>query len=266
MSYNDSDLGPAHPTPVRATPVVLVHGLRISGAALHRIADAVGDRPTICPDLPGHGARTRETFTMAGAVTAVRDAVEDIGTPAVIAGMSLGGYVAMATAAAHPECVAGLVAMGSTAQPSKFLATPFRLFGAATGFLPAQSAEISRVLTRLALGRRVADDMEAGGLALAAISDVVDEIAAFDALGALAAYSGPMLFANGGWDQFRIHEKRFAALSAHAEVRVISRATHLYPLIQPQLTGTMIGDFATAITAQTTHTQTTRTGATTDDD
>lgn len=249
MSCNEPEMGTSARSEQRI-PVVLVHGLRVSGASLHRIANAVTDRPVIHPDLPGHGTRSAETFTMAEAVSAVVDAVDQLGAPAVLAGMSLGGYVAMATVAAHPERVAGLVAMGSTAQPSGLLAAPFRLFGAATSFLPAQSAEISRFLTRMALGAQVSDDMEAGGLALHSIADVVDEIAGFDALSALVGYPGPMLFANGGWDQFRIHERRFVALSPRARLRVIPRATHLYPLIQPAVAGTMISEFAASIDAE----------------
>lgn len=249
MSCNEAEMSTSARSE-KPTPVVLVHGLRVSGASLHRIASAVTDRPVVHPDLPGHGTRSAETFTMAEAVSAVVDAVDQLGAPAVLAGMSLGGYAAMATVAAHPERVAGLVAMGSTAQPSGLLAAPFRLFGAATSFLPAQSAEISRFLTRMALGAQVSDDMEAGGLALHSIADVVDEIAGFDALSALVGYPGPMLFANGGWDQFRIHERRFVALSPRARLRVIPRATHLYPLIQPAVAGTMISEFAASIDAE----------------
>lgn len=222
---------------------------------MHRIAAAITERPVIHPDLPGHGDRSAETFRMDDAVDAVLDAITTVGEPAVVAGISLGGYVAMAAAGRHPDSVAGLVTMGSTAQPSALLAAPFRAFGAATSVLPAQAAAISRGLTRVALGRQVAQDMEAGGLALHSIADVVDAIADFDALGELSAYPGSMLFANGGWDQFRIHEKTFAALSTQAELRIIGRASHLYPLIQPEMTGAMIGDFATRIDARLSHTR-----------
>lgn len=252
MSADESALprpetSPAELAPDRRTPVVLVHGLRVSGQSMHRIAAAVPHRPVLHPDLPGHGTRSDETFTMATAVDAVLDAVDAVGAPAVVAGISLGGYVAMAAAARRPDAVAGLVAMGSTVQPSAMLAAPFRVFGAATSVLPTQANAISRGLTRVALGRRVADDMEIGGLALHSIADVVDEVAHFDALGALSGYSGPVLFANGGWDQFRIHEKTFAGVSTHTRLRVIPRATHLYPLIQPEMTGAMIGEFAAGV-------------------
>lgn len=230
------------------TPVVLVHGIRVSGASLHRIAAAIPDRRVVFPDLPGHGERRDETFTLDGAVATVVDAIEALGQPAVVAGMSMGGYVSMAVAARRPDLVAGLVAMCATAQPGRLVAAPFRAFGAATALLPGQAAVVSRSLTRMAVGRQVADDMEVGGLAPASIKDVVAEVSRFDALGELARYPGPIEFINGGWDQFRVNERRFEAVSTRAHVTVLPRASHLFPLIQPEYTGAAIAAFAESIT------------------
>lgn len=229
------------------TPVVLVHGIRVSGASLHRVAAAIPDRAVAHPDLPGHGERRGETFTLAGAVDTVVDVIEAFGRPAVVAGMSMGGYVSMAVAGRRPDLVAGLVAMCSTAQPSRLFAIPFRAFGAATAFLPEQAAAVSRTLTRVAVGRQVADDMEVGGLALASIKDVVSEISRFDALGELARYPGPIEFINGGWDQFRVNERRFAGVSPRAHLTVLPRASHLFPLIQPEFTGAAIAEFTESL-------------------
>lgn len=199
------------------------------------------------PDLPGHGERRDETFTLDGAVDTIVDAIDTLGRPAVVAGMSMGGYVSMAVAGRRPDLVAGLVAMCSTAQPSRLLAMPFRAFGAATALLPQQAAAVSRSLTRVAVGRQVADDMEVGGLALASIKDVVAEVSRFDALGALSRYPGRIEFINGGWDQFRVHEQRFAAISPRAQLTVVPRASHLFPLIQPDYTGVAIATFARSL-------------------
>ena len=135
------------------TPIVLVHGLRVSGQTFRRVAGSLADRDVVCPDMPGHGSRADETFTLDGAVAAVVDAIDSVGGSAVVVGMSMGGYVAMATAARHPDRVAGLGVLCATAQPSGLLAAPFRLFGAATSVLPSEAAQVSRVLTRIAVGR-----------------------------------------------------------------------------------------------------------------
>ncbi|MFT4041605.1 MAG: alpha/beta hydrolase [Gordonia sp. (in: high G+C Gram-positive bacteria)] len=230
--------------PHSRAPIVLIHGLRVSGATMHRIAAAIDDREVICPDMPGHGTRRDEIFTLESAVAAVADTIEQLGRPALVAGMSMGGYVAMATAAAHPDSVAELVVLCATAQPTPTSVAPFRIFGTISGLLPAQAAQLSRWLTRVVVGQRVSADMEAGGLALHSIGDVVDELSAFDALDALARYAGRTLFVNGAWDQFRINERRFVRTAAHGELIVIPRATHLFPLIQPQLAAQLITEFA----------------------
>lgn len=233
------------------TPLILVHGLRVSGQTFRRVAAAVSDRDVICPDMPGHGSRTDETFTMHGAVSTVTDTIDSVGGTAVVVGMSMGGYVAMATAAAQPDRVAGLGVLCATAQPSRLLAAPFRLFGAATSVLPAEAAQVSRVLTRVVVGREVSDDMEAGGLALHSIRDVVGEVLDFDALGAVAAYAGPSLFVNGAWDQFRLHEKRFLDAAHDGTLVVVPRAMHLFPLIQPEFTARLIDEFAERVDSTT---------------
>jgi pimeloyl-ACP methyl ester carboxylesterase len=184
---------------------------------------------------------------MSGAVNTIVDAIDALGEPAVVAGMSMGGYVSMATAGRHPDRVAGLVAMCATAQPGRLGAAPFRAFGAATAFLPEQAAAISKWLTRASVGRRVSDDMEIGGLALASIKDVVAEVTHFDALGELSRYPGPIEFLNGGWDQFRINERSFVAISPRAHLTVVPRASHLFPLIQPDFTGAAIAEFAESV-------------------
>ena len=234
------------------TPVVLIHGLRVSGASLHRIAAAIPGRTVVTPDLPGHGARAGETFSIDAAVATILEVIDDLGTPAVVAGMSLGGYVAMATAGRAPEMIAGLVPMCSTAQPNRMLAFPFRMLGAVTAVMPKEAALISRGLTNVALGRRVSRDMEAGGLSLHSIRDVADELSHFDALDALRRYPGPVAFISGGWDQFRIHEKQFAAAATDSELIVLPRAMHLFPLIQPHRTGKLIGEFALRVDGRRT--------------
>ena len=233
---------------VEPTPVVLVHGLRVSGATLHRVAAAVAGpdprRAVATPDLPGHGQRRDETFTMSGAVDAVLAEINGFGRPAVVSGMSMGGYVAMAVAGRHPEAVAALVPMCATAQPSPLLAAPFETFGAVTAFLPRQAAIISQVATRLAVGRQVSADMEIGGLALGSIADVVAEIKRFDALGEVRRYPGRTMFVNGSQDQFRVHEQRFVEAAQHASLTVVPGASHLFPLIQPELAGRLVHDIA----------------------
>jgi pimeloyl-ACP methyl ester carboxylesterase len=72
----------------------------------------------ITPDLPSHGTRAAEPFTMDAAVAAVAEAVDEAAPdqPVVLVGHSLGGYVAMTYAAAYPRRLAGLVTIGAAPQ------------------------------------------------------------------------------------------------------------------------------------------------------
>ncbi|MFV2171777.1 alpha/beta fold hydrolase [Actinomadura sp. LOL_016] len=70
-------------------PVVLVHGIRVSGTMWGPVADALADRLRVAaPDLPGHGRRRGERFTMDGAVDAVTEAIDGLGGRALVAGLS----------------------------------------------------------------------------------------------------------------------------------------------------------------------------------
>jgi pimeloyl-ACP methyl ester carboxylesterase len=65
-------------------------------------------------DRPGTGrAMDRGTATLASGSAACADVLKDLG-PAVVVGQSLGGAVAVAFAADHPELVAGLVLIDPT--------------------------------------------------------------------------------------------------------------------------------------------------------
>ncbi|WP_449061068.1 alpha/beta fold hydrolase [Planomonospora algeriensis] len=103
------------------TPIVFVHGIRVSATMWDPVRSRL-DRPSAAVDLPGHGSRRGEPFTMEAAARAVADGIEGVAGPggrAVVAGLSLGGYVGIAAAERFPDRVAGLVAMGCTASPGR---------------------------------------------------------------------------------------------------------------------------------------------------
>src|SRR6478735_1396666 len=78
------------------------------------------DLELVVPDLPAHGTRRGEEFTWEGALQVIDEAVEggDAEVPVVLAGHSLGGYLAMAWASEHPHRLAGLALLGASAVPA----------------------------------------------------------------------------------------------------------------------------------------------------
>ncbi|MFD0901722.1 alpha/beta fold hydrolase, partial [Actinomadura sediminis] len=94
------------------------------------LAERLRERHRVAaPGLPGHGRRRGERFTMDGAVDAVAETIDALGGRALVAGLSLGGFVGIAAAARHPGRVAGLVAMGCTTRPAGFGRAVYRTAG-----------------------------------------------------------------------------------------------------------------------------------------
>ena len=116
----DRGSGPADRLPVSGPPgaptIVFVHGTRLTGA----LWAPAGGRPVRrVPDDRPRPARPRdaadEPFTLDGAADApggARSTPTPRGRRAIVVGLSLGGYVAMALAARSPELVRGLVLAG----------------------------------------------------------------------------------------------------------------------------------------------------------
>ena len=97
------------------TRVVLVHGSRLSSAQWAPQVPMLEPHVDVAlVDLPGHGTRAAEEFTLARCVEVIDEVVRDGSeAPVVLVGHSLGGYAAMAYAAQHGSVLSGLVLAGS---------------------------------------------------------------------------------------------------------------------------------------------------------
>ncbi|GAB3451049.1 alpha/beta hydrolase [Streptomonospora sediminis] len=245
-------------------PIVLVHGLRVSASMWrHQVDELAGQgRPVTACDLPGHGSRRGEPFSLGGAVEAVTEAVDTVGERALVVGLSLGGFVSIATAAAYPHRVAGLVAAGCTARPAQTLAQVYRLPAALLDRLPDKGQAVNERFHRLTLRNDGADAVLDGGLAMEAAHAVIDEVAEMDVLAALGAYPGPVWLINGSRDHFRIHEKRFLDACADGRLLNVPRAGHLVSLDQPDNFTRIIADAADVASLRPPNARPRRPGAT----
>ncbi len=80
--------------PPGAPSIVFVHSTRLTGAMwAAQQAELSGEFRTIAIDLPAHGARAGEPFTLEGAGDVLAAAIRDhaTGGRAVVVGLSLGG-------------------------------------------------------------------------------------------------------------------------------------------------------------------------------
>lgn len=216
-------------------PVVFLHGLRTSRTMWRAQVAAVaafGHRG-LAVDLPGHGGRTDEPFTLDGAVDAVRRAVDEVGGRALVVGLSLGGYVGIAHAAQHPEQVAGLVAASCCTRPHALVVGAWDVASRLVLRLPDGGAALNTLAVRLALPPAGAADAGAGGFALDVMSPVLRALSGFDVLGDLRRVQAPVWLVNGRFDHFRGEERAFLAACRDGRLVVVPGATHLVSLVRP---------------------------------
>ena len=170
-------IGPDVP-PVAPAPVVLVHGSRTSATMWRRqlaALDAAGVR-AVAVDLPGHGGRTAEPFTLDGAVATIREGVDEVGGRALVAGLSLGGYLAIEHRARHPEQSLGLVAASCSTPTSSGLRPAWLRIARWIEGWPDQGAWLNGTFVRAALDAESARDLGAGGFALRVMSQMLREL------------------------------------------------------------------------------------------
>lgn len=217
-------------------PILLVHGIRTSATMWrHQVRALSADGyDVLAIDLPGHGTRLDEVFTVEGALAAIDAGVDKLGGPVMLVGLSLGGYYAIAYAAANPDRVAGLVAAGSSSVPRGPLLEAYRALARAIGRMPDRGRGLNDMMVRRLLPPQGALDVLAGGTALDVMDPGLRATASLSPLEDLAAYPGPVWLLNGRFDHFRVHEKKFVAASPRVRRVIVPGATHLVSVAQPE--------------------------------
>lgn len=220
--------------------VVLVHGIRTSATmwrAQVGYLEARGN-PVTAVDLPGHGSRMSETFTLDGAMKTIDEAVTDASArgPVLLVGHSMGGLLCLEyVGAEHPPPVAGLIAASCTAIPRGVGLAAYRLLARGFDSLPDRGMWLTnRMLDRI-LPDETRDDFGAGGYALDAQDTALRSLSVLDLLAAVGRIEVPLWFVNGQYDQLRVNEKLFVGLAPHSELVVVPRTTHHVTVMRPQV-------------------------------
>src|SRR5688572_5793193 len=100
------------------TPLVLLHGFPLDSRIWKEQVASLSDRfRVITPDLRGFGrSKSNEPFTMESLADDVHALLADIGAlPAILGGLSMGGYVALAYAKKYPTDLLGLMLIDTKA-------------------------------------------------------------------------------------------------------------------------------------------------------
>jgi len=233
--------------PEGAPPIVFVHGALMGRSVWRPQIDALADRfRCVSVDLPGHGTQRDLPFELDRAAAGVLRAIDEAGGGrAVLVGLSIGGYVAMAVAGRHPEKVRGLVIAGSTREPTGVSRLAFLLYAGALRGVPESIVRtIAFALFRRRYGTILAAAITAGGHFARGGARAVQHIAGQRFRDRLVAYGGPILVVNGTLDLvFRIGAGRFIAGVPGVTNRVIPRAGHLSNVDRPEVFTGLVEEF-----------------------
>ncbi|WP_434969375.1 alpha/beta fold hydrolase [Microbacterium sp. bgisy207] len=221
--------------------VVLVHGIRTSRTMWRAQLDYLQQRgnPAVAVDLPGHGGRMGETFTIDEAFAtidrAVQDAAAEHGT-VLLVGHSMGGLLSVEYAGREiPPPIQGLVAASCTAIPRGPALRTYRLLARGLDSFPDRGAWLSNRVLDATLPPETRADFGAGGYALDAQDVALRSLSVLDLLVALERIRVPLWFVNGQFDQLRVNERLFRRLVPDAELIVVPRTSHLVTAMRPRV-------------------------------
>lgn len=216
--------------------VVLVHGIRTSGTMWGAQSRALSEAgvPNLAVDLPGHGVREGEPFSLAGCREVLDAAVTSLPGPHVVVGLSLGSYVTMDWAGSTAQPPAALLLASAGTRPRGAGLAGYIAVARAIGRLPDRGRGLHTFLASRVLDGETADDLMAGGLALEAMVPTLQAVGEIDVVAALEAIEAPIWFVNGSRDHFRAEERLLLRTARHATLHVIRRAGHLVALDQPE--------------------------------
>lgn len=240
--------------PAGAPAIVFVHGTRLTRSAWAAQLDGLGGEfRAIAIDLPAHGTRADEPFSLEGAADLLADTIHDqaSGERAIVVGLSLGGYVAMALAARQPERVRGLVLAGATAEPIGVRSLPYRALAVILDRLDGPALKrLNAWLFRSRYPASIAEPIVAGGFWSKGGATALRTLLGQRFVPRLAAYPGPTLILNGQWDLlFRLSAGTFADAAADARRVRLAGALHLSNLDQPAAFTEAVKRFARSLEA-----------------
>lgn len=196
------------------------------------------DVPAHAIDLPGHGTRMAEQFTLDGALRTIDDAVCDAAArgPVLLVGHSMGGLLTLQyTGAEEAPPVAGLIAASCTALPRGAALRTYRTLAGALDSLPDRGLWLSEQLLNVTIPAETRLDFAAGGYALDAQDVALKSLESLDLTRAVPRIHVPLWFVNGQFDQLRMHESLFAQLAPEAELIVVPRTSHLVTAMRPHV-------------------------------
>jgi non-heme chloroperoxidase len=233
--------------------VVFVHGIRTSASMWRSQLAHLDDIGVegMAVDLPGHGTRMSETFTLDGAFATIDDAVTDAATrgPVLLAAHSMGGLISTAYVGREDTPpVDAFIAASCTAIPRGLGLATYRTLARGFDRLPRRGQYFADLVLDRTLPAETRADFGAGGYAYDTQDVALRSLSVLDLVAALGRIHVPTWFVNGQWDQLRVNERLFTTIVPHAELIVVPRTSHLVTAMRPRVFNAVI-DLALATMA-----------------
>ncbi len=220
--------------------VVLVHGIRTSATMWRAQGEYLTERgnPVAAVDLPGHGSRMSEEFSLESAFATIDAAVRAAAErgPVLLSGHSMGGLLCIEYVGAEdPPPVAGFIAASCTAIPRGIGLQTYRFLARRFDALPDRGMWLTNQVLDRTLPSETRPDFGAGGYAFDTQDAALRSLSVLDLLAALHRIEVPLWFINGQYDQLRANEKLFLKVAQHAELIVVPRTSHLVTAMRPRV-------------------------------
>lgn len=233
--------------------IVFLHGGSLNREMwIPQISALESEFHALAIDLPGHGRIIDKPFTLDSAVKEVAQCIElETTGKAIIVGLSLGGYVAIAHANKHPEQISGLILSGCCVQYLGLMGLTAKLNAVLSKIVSQRHFETrQKEMLRKVTSSNIVDEICKKNISLKGSRESMEEVIGKNFVQMLKSCDVPVFLVNGENDTFnRKYESKLLVGAGNVSLEIIKDSGHLCSLENPVVFSNLVRDFANGIHA-----------------